>query len=76
MDTLLSLNRCRMHLHAFWVSDLCNGTGDSLVSGYEEDHSPLQNPWQWPKVITPSQSDWRTWESPLQLLFICPKPKG
>jgi len=60
-DTLLSLNCCRMYLHAFWVLDLCNGTGNSLVSGSEEDHPPLQTPWQWPKAIAPSQSDWHTW---------------
>jgi len=62
MDTLLLLNCCRMYLHAFWVLDLCNGTGDSLVSRSEEDHTPLQTPWQWPKAIAPSQLDWHTWQ--------------
>jgi len=60
-DMLLSLNRCRMHLHAFWVSDLCTGTGDALLSGFEAPCAPCQSPWLWPKTTLPSTSDWHKW---------------
>jgi len=58
---LLSLNRCHMHLHAFWVSDLCTGTGDALLSSFEAPCAPCQSPWLWPKTIVPSASDWHKW---------------
>ncbi len=60
-DTLLSLNRCCMHLHAFWVSDLCTGTGDALISGAETSRAPCPSPWNWPKTLPPSASDWQKW---------------
>jgi len=60
-DTLLSLNKCRMHLHAFWVSDLCTGTGDALISGAETSRAPCPSIWLWPKTLSPSVSDWQKW---------------
>jgi len=58
-DTLISLNRCQMYLHAFWVSDLCTGSGDSTPYRSGEDHILCNSPWQWPKMIKPSPSNWR-----------------
>jgi len=62
----MSLNCCRMHLHAFWLSDLCIGSGELIDTGLWESHVPCHSPWQWPKSIPPSQSDyWRTWQTAL-----------
>jgi len=62
----MSLNCCRMHLHTFWLSDLCIGSGESIDTGLWESHVPCHSPWQWPKSIPPSQSDyWRTWQTAL-----------
>jgi len=61
-DALMSLNRCRMHLHAFWLSDLCIGLGESIDTGLWDSHVPCHSPWQWFKSIPPSQSDWRMWK--------------
>jgi len=61
-DTLLMLNQCRMHLHAFWVSDLCTGTGDALISGFDEECYQCQSCWLWLKTLLPSASDWHTWQ--------------
>ncbi len=59
---LMSLNHCRMHLHAFWLSNLCIGLGESINTGLWDSHVPCHLPWQWPKSISPSQSNWRMWQ--------------
>jgi len=61
-DTLLSLNQCQMYLHAFWVADLCTGSGHLTPYGSGEDHTPCNSPWQWPKMIKPLPSDWQNWQ--------------
>jgi len=61
-DAFMSLNHCQMHLHAFWLSDLCIGLGGLIDPGMWESHLPCQSPWQWPKSILPSQADWQMWQ--------------
>jgi len=59
------LNRCRIFLHAFWLSDICNGSGERIKAHVWTHPQPLNSPWKWPRAIIPSLGDWRVWQSAL-----------
>jgi hypothetical protein len=59
---LSSLNRCRMHLKAYFLSVITNGFGtiisnDAWMGRYHDI------PWHmsWPKQAPPMQHDWTVW---------------
>jgi len=49
-------------MHAFWLSDLCTGMGNALVSGCGEERYKCQSSWLWPKTAKPLVTDWHTWQ--------------
>jgi len=61
-DQILTLNQCRMHLHTFWLSDLCTGMRNMLVPRCDEERYKCQSSWLWPKTATPLATDWHTWQ--------------
>jgi len=59
------LNRCWMFLHAFWLSDICNGSGERIEAHVWTHPQPLNSPWNWPRAIIPLLGDWQVWQSTL-----------
>jgi len=66
-EELCSLNHCCTFLHAFWLSDICTGAGDSIDSQIWYSHSPCQSIWNWPQKMPPLEADWRLWQLALCL---------
>jgi len=50
------LNRCRMFLHAFWLSDICNGSGERIEAHVWTHMQPLNSPWTWPRQSPPHRA--------------------
>jgi len=61
---LSDLNRCRMSLHAIWLSDICDGTGTEVLADYWNGIQPTSSTYSWPPTHT-RPSDWRTWQKAL-----------
>jgi len=59
---LVTLNQCQMYLKAFWLLDICNGSGTHIESHLWNNPHPLESPWIWPWLILPSSSDWHLWQ--------------
>jgi len=64
-NELSILNQCQVYLHAFWLSDICNGLGECIEAHVWTHLQPVHSPWIWPQAITPSTGDWRVWQSAL-----------
>ncbi len=66
---LLSLNKCRLFLHAYYVSDIATGSGshllDSAWKGSPSFHLSYRQH-TWPIQGRPSYSDWEIWRQYLQ----------
>ncbi len=61
-EELCSLNCCCTFLHAFWLLDICTGTGDSIDDHQIWlSHSPCLSNWNWPWQLTLSTADWQLW---------------
>jgi len=61
-DMLISLNSCHMFLKAFWLSDICNGSGDTLNQVIWPSHQPIHSFWQWPLTPSPTAVAWSLWQ--------------
>ncbi len=61
---LSDLNRCRMSLHAIWLSDICDGTGMEVLADYWAGTQPTHSSYQWPPTHARS-SDWKKWQQAL-----------
>jgi len=57
-----ALHRCRMFLQVLRVSNICTGNGDQLITGNWRHSKPQTSDYRWPKVATPSTTDWNTWD--------------
>eukprot|EP00957_Ditylum_brightwellii_P181380 13816755-Ditylum_brightwellii.AAC.1 len=68
-DTLLRLNRCRLHLHVLTLSNVVMGDGKRIRS---DALCTSNNQWCYPSLFKhwpntkPTQSDWDLWRSVLQ----------
>ena len=67
---LQMLNRCRIYLQAFTLSDLMTGKGNSFTETYrcQRDHQKW-NRYKWPFQPTPSQKMIKLWRSTLRKTF-------
>jgi len=65
---LSELNRCRMFLHAIWLSDICDGTGKEILVDCWEGRHPMRSPYNWPPTVIHSV-EWLRWQQALQKCF-------
>jgi len=59
---LCTLNRCRMYLQVFFLSDMCTKTGDWISSKLWTHPTPLPSNFRWPRTVKPSPQEWATWQ--------------
>lgn len=71
-EELLALNRCRLYLQAYFLSDLVDGSGSYLLD--DAWHGHLQEvPHKtdsWPKQGKPPMKDWLIWQFFLKRCFL------
>ena len=62
-EELCSINRCRLYLQVFYLSDIVSGNGRKLLHEAHEGQilTQRQSKWQWPWQTRPPNSDWKLW---------------
>jgi hypothetical protein len=69
---LLSINRCRLYLQAFFISDIADGSGTYIMEdawhGRKID-TVFKNK-LWPQQGNPKRSDWSIWREKLKLQLL------
>ena len=76
-DVLPVLNRCRLYLHAFTLSDISTGSGTHIRDeawnrvSYESGRDTSQ----WPVWGKPAQASWTQWRTALQTTYCQEKNK-
>ena len=59
---MLSVNRCRVYLHAQNVSDIATGDGLYINQRFLQSNiQPIQSKYVWPHQVKPPSSDWKHW---------------
>ncbi len=71
-DDFMSLNKCHLYLHAYYVSDITDGAGrtitDNAWMGHNFQH--LHRATAWPQQGLPSQRDWDTWRRYIKVCLL------
>jgi hypothetical protein len=71
-DDLMSLNKCRLYLHAYYVSGIADGAGRTITgnawTGYNFQH--LHRATAWPQQGVPSRRDWDTWRRYIKVCLL------
>ena len=69
---LCSLNRCRLYLQVFYLSDIVSGNDRHILQEAEEGYllSQRRNRWQWPRQPRPPPRDWKTWRIAIHDVWI------
>jgi hypothetical protein len=63
-EQLAGLNRCRLFLKAFWLSDIVDGTGNFLRDeAWIGQPINLHRESSWPRQGKPGPKDWVWWRS-------------
>ncbi len=75
IDQMCSLNRCRLFLHAYWLSDIVDGYGrhitdDAWLDAWLGRSTQPEKATSWPRQGHPSQADWIQWRQAISLCFI------
>ena len=69
---LCSINRCRLFLNVFFLSDIVSGNGRQLLgearTGQKLHQS--QSKWIWPRQTRPPPSDWKLWKVAINEIWI------
>lgn len=60
---LRAINRVRMTLHVFWISEICVADGTNIDSTWMKPRYPVwcRNSIQWPFQHKSSSKDWAQW---------------
>jgi len=64
-----AIHRCRMFLKVLRLSDICNGTGDKIITRNWQNYRPSESEFNWPITIKPSAADWNTWNATITNTF-------
>jgi len=59
------LNQCRMFLHVFLLSDIVDGSGNSILAQFWDRPRPMDSPHIWPPTPSPTSSSWDLWRHAL-----------
>jgi len=62
---LYTLNQCRMFLHVFLVSDIVNGSGNTISTQFWDRPNPADSNFLWPVMPQPTSSSWELWHAAL-----------
>jgi hypothetical protein len=72
LDELISLNRCRLFLRAFHLSDIVDGSGcyilDDAWLGQPKHNAHCIN--TWPNQGPPTRTDWVLWQCMVKRCFL------
>ena len=67
------VNKCRIYLKAFLLSDITSGNGKTIShnawNGCNNNTSPQHSPHKWPQISCPSKNMWKVWRSALHQVF-------
>jgi len=58
---LEAIHQCCMFLKVLHLSNICNGSGDKIITRNWQNYCPLDSEFKWPKTTKPSAADWKTW---------------
>jgi len=61
-DMLILLNSCWIIPKVFWLSDICNGSSNTLNQVIWQSHQPIHPPWQWLPTPSPTAAAWSLWQ--------------
>jgi len=64
-----ALHRCHMFLQVLHLSNICNGSGDKIITRNWQNHHPSESEFNWPKTRKPSAVDWHTWNTTITNTF-------
>jgi len=68
---LVSVNRCRLFLHAFFISDISDGFGTHILEdAWLGRNIPSSHDATWPCQGPPTRRDWKTWQKFLRLAVL------
>lgn len=72
LETMLSLNRCRLFLHALYLSNITTGDGLFIAEDACNGHHNLSinRVDSWPRLGRPSRSDWVIWRHCIARCFL------
>jgi len=63
---LMILNRCRMHLHVIFLSDICNGQGTAIEPQFWKGQTQSDvHDYLWPRTHKPAPGEWALWQHAL-----------
>jgi hypothetical protein len=72
ISNIKAINRCRMALHVYWMSDIMDATGTTLQPGvwHNSRSRPIirSNSFQWPTRYHTNKNDWSIWRSALKAI--------
>ena len=72
-EELLRINRCRLYLQVYFLSDIVSGNGRLILreafDGVKLIHRVSR--WQWPQQTRPPKSDWSLWKMAIQEVWAC-----
>ena len=66
---LKSINRCRLYLQVYALSDISTGDGRFLSESSLNGQRSLCNSYAWPEQSTPPTCDWKIWRSSMRSVF-------
>ena len=64
---LAQLNRCRLFLQVFFISDIASANGREIDDGYRTStgNASRRSTWKWPQQGMPDSQAWRLWSRAL-----------
>ena len=71
-EEIQSINRCRLYLHIFFLSDIVSGNGREVLQEILDNKPLLQrtSQWQWPRQPRPPPKDWDLFNTALHEIWI------
>jgi len=58
-----------MFLKVLRLSNICNSTGDKIITRNWQNYRPSESEFNWPIMIKPSAADWNTWNATITNTF-------
>jgi len=58
-----------MFLKVLCLSDICNGSGDKIITRSWHNYHPTDSKYLWPTAVKPSAANWNTWEVAITSTF-------
>ena len=71
-EEIMSVNRCRLYLRVFFLSDIVSYDGTSIRQDAYDGWCSDQwiSRWKWPRQPRPSPKDWRLWHTAIRDVWV------